>query len=512
MLGSPFGAFRGTSVVGEDVRRFLISLGHPKTASHCAAVAARAKELAARFSADPAKAEQAGYLHDISAVIPDEKRIEFARSRRVEVLAEEALCPMILHQKLSAVLAREMFGVTDAAILGAVECHTTLKAGAALLDKVVFLADKIAWDQAGDPPYLDKVARGLGVSLDLAVLEYLNYLWERRSELKVIHPWFVAARDGLLGAGVRPLMTRLYETEQDLRHMQELLIAGRSQTDDWRYPHIGDLVFDFFMVVCHLDPAKHIHLWHDDGRLVGYAILGEDPVFDFQILPGYEWLGIELEALTWAETLLAELRQGDIERWGGDLVTSAHPDNAERIEFLEQHGFRRGGQFSEVNMLCSLAEPVPDLPLPVNYQVRSMAEAEDVPGRAAAHREVWHPWTVGEVSDDDYACFMRLPGYDPELDVVAVAADGAIAAYVNGWIDPINHVGDLGPVGARPAYRQQGLTRAVLLECLRRMRERGMERVTVSTGVTNPAARRLYESVGFRIVNEDHEYLKPAGR
>lgn len=37
-------------------------------------------------------AEQAGYLHDISAVLPNEKRIEFVCSQMVEVLAEEMQC------------------------------------------------------------------------------------------------------------------------------------------------------------------------------------------------------------------------------------------------------------------------------------------------------------------------------------------------------------------------------------------------------------------------------------
>ena len=64
-----------------------------------------------------------------------------------------------------------------------------------------------------------------------------------------------------------------------------------------------------------------------------------------------------------------------------------------------------------------------------------------------------------------------------------IAPDGVIAAYVNGWLDPVNRIGDFGPVGALPAYRRQGLTRAVLLEGLRRMQAAGMERVCVSTGV-----------------------------
>ena len=192
------------------------------------------------------------------------------------------------------------------------------------------------------------------------------------------------------------------------------------------------------------------------------------------------------------------------------MVAGAREDNPERVTFLERHGFRRS-EYSEVNTLRMLDEPIPESALPIGCRVRSVAaDARETSDRAAAHREVWQPWTVGNVSDDDYARFMRLPGYDRDLDVVAVAPDGVIAAYVNGWLDPVNRIGDFGPVGARPAYRRQGLTRAVLLECLRRMKARGMDRVCVSTGVPNTPALRLYESVGFEIVNRYLEYVKTA--
>ena len=137
-----------------------------------------------------------------------------------------------------------------------------------------------------------------------------------------------------------------------------------------------------------------------------------------------------------------------------------------------------------------------------------MAEITEVADRAAAYREVWQPWSVGNVNDDDYTYFMQLPGYHRDLDIVAVAPDGVIASYVNGWIDPVNRIGDFGPVGARPAYRRQGLTRAVLLEGLRRMKAHGMNRVCVSTGISNTPARNLYESVGFRVVNQYLDYVR----
>jgi mycothiol synthase len=310
-------------------------------------------------------------------------------------------------------------------------------------------------------------------------------------------------------APVHSLTSRLYETEHDLQQMQGLLMEARSRTDDWHYWHVGELAWGFFMVACHLNPQEHIRLWHnDEGKLVGYAVLGEDPSFDCQVLPEYEWSGIETEAMAWAETRLTELCKRDAKRWSGNFVSGARQDNAKRIAFLEQHGFRYSGEFAEVNMLRSLDEPIPESVLPAGCQVRAVAEAGEISNRAAAQREVWHPWTVGNVSDDDYAYFMRLPGYNRDLDVVAVTPDGVIAAYVNGWIDPVNRIGDFGPVGARLAYRRQGLTRAVLLEGLRRMQARGMDRVCVSTGVSNTPALRLYDSVGFKIVNKYLDYVK----
>ena len=304
------------------------------------------------------------------------------------------------------------------------------------------------------------------------------------------------------------LTSRLYETEHDLLDMLDLLMEARAQTSDWRYAHVGELLFDFFMVACHLNPQEHIRLWHDDaGKLVGYAMLGEDPAFNWQILPAYEWSGIEDEAWAWVETRLADLRQRDAKLWGGPLVSGARQDNAKRIAFLEQHGFEYCGDFAEVNMLRSLDEPIPEAPLPAGFEVRAVA-ADEIPNRAAGQRDVWLPWTVGEVSDDDYAYFMRLPGYHRDLDIVAVAPDGVIAAYVNGWIDPVNRIGDFGPVGAIPEYRRRGLTRAVLLEGLCRMKAHGMNRVCVSTGISNTAARNLYESVGFSVVNHYLDYVR----
>ena len=67
---------------------------------------------------------------------------------------------------------------------------------------------------------------------------------------------------------VHPATSRPFEVDADLRQMYALLMEGRTRTNDWRFWHVGELAFGFFMIDCHLDPRKHVRLWHDGERLI----------------------------------------------------------------------------------------------------------------------------------------------------------------------------------------------------------------------------------------------------
>lgn len=304
-----------------------------------------------------------------------------------------------------------------------------------------------------------------------------------------------------------PFSSRNYQDLADLVLMEEMLMQARQQTTDWQYAHIGELIFNYWQIAIHLNPTEFIRLWFCAGQLVGYATLGEDPSFDFQVLPMFEWQGIEEEAISWAETRLADLRQVQSQQWSGKLVSGARRDNLQRQAFLERHGFRQGGEFSEVNMLGQLAGSIPAPEIPAGFELHSMDSFSDIHARAEVQRVVWSPWSVGELSDVDYSLLMSLPGYLPDLDIFITAPDGKVVSYVNGWIDPVNKIGDFGPVGAVKNYRRRGLTRAVLLECERRMQSYGMQRVAVSTNLTNPA-QKLYALVGCQPNNQYLEYIQ----
>ncbi len=182
-----------TGDIVTDTTNLQTAHDHLNVAEHCMRVAGEAQQLARKFGADTEKARLAGLLHDISDIIPLSKAVNAAREFGLNVLPEEIHCPMILHQRLSVVVARELFNITDDEILGAIECHTTLKANATLLEKIVFISDKIQWDQPGENPYLSGIRENLDKSLDAAVFYFINCLWLDRENLMVIHPWLVDA-------------------------------------------------------------------------------------------------------------------------------------------------------------------------------------------------------------------------------------------------------------------------------------------------------------------------------
>lgn len=173
----------------EHVVHFLTHHEAKHTAAHSICVARRACEIAEQVGVDPHAAEQAGLLHDISAVIPVAARLSAAQAWSVPILPEEEAVPLLIHQKLSVIIAREIFDISDEPVLAAIGCHTTLKAAPSALDMLLFIADKLAWDQAGQPPYRAVVEDALCLSLEQAAFTYLDYVWQRRNQLRVIHPW-----------------------------------------------------------------------------------------------------------------------------------------------------------------------------------------------------------------------------------------------------------------------------------------------------------------------------------
>ncbi|EOZ5805468.1 bis(5'-nucleosyl)-tetraphosphatase (symmetrical) YqeK [Enterococcus faecalis] len=174
-------------VLKNEIKQYLVSKNCEKTYYHCMEVGEYAYQLGEKYLTSPEKVSIAGYLHDISAVYPNNQRISVAQKYGIELNETEMAFPMIIHQKISKSIAKMDFGIEDNEILSAIECHTTLKKNYSDIDLVLFVADKIKWDQEGKPPYLDGLLQALNCFLENAAYFYIDYILKH--DIKVVHPW-----------------------------------------------------------------------------------------------------------------------------------------------------------------------------------------------------------------------------------------------------------------------------------------------------------------------------------
>ena len=174
-------------VLKNEIKQYLVSKNCEKTYYHCMEVGEYAYQLGEKYLTSPEKVSIAGYLHDISAVYPNNQRINVAQKYGIELNEAEMAFPMIIHQKISKSIAKMDFGIEDNEILSAIECHTTLKKNYSDIDLVLFVADKIKWYQEGKPPYLDGLLQALNCSLENAAYFYIDYILKH--DIKVVHPW-----------------------------------------------------------------------------------------------------------------------------------------------------------------------------------------------------------------------------------------------------------------------------------------------------------------------------------
>lgn len=166
------------------------------TLRHVEEVAETAVWLAEMYGLDAEKAKLAALLHDISAIMTPQEMYELAIKRGMEIDPAEEKYHFILHQKISKIIAHEEFGICDDDILNAIECHTTLKKNAGDYDKVIFIADKISWDQKGVPPYYDALKSRVIESLDEACLFFIKYQFDNKL-LLMPHKWLLEAYEDL---------------------------------------------------------------------------------------------------------------------------------------------------------------------------------------------------------------------------------------------------------------------------------------------------------------------------
>lgn len=235
---------------------------------------------------------------------------------------------------------------------------------------------------------------------------------------------------------------------------------------------------------------KNAQLWFDGfGQLAGLAI-SEDGAGDIAILTSRGYRMLFEEILGWA-----------LARWGDrkpalSLELTALQEM--EAELLAGSGFQRHGAFYTFSFDLT-AEPLPLLPLEPGYTIVDMASHPDYRAQHLLRQDAFEGKTV--ISEEEiervlalYHFAQQSPIYHAPTDLCVMSPDGTLVAGCEALIDPRNLQADIERICTHSRYRRRGFARAVIQECMARLRQMGLQRAYI-TGY-DPEAVALYHSLG----------------
>jgi predicted HD superfamily hydrolase involved in NAD metabolism len=162
-------------------------------------------ELARCHQIDPDRAAIAGLMHDLAKFFQSNRLLELAKQNEIEIDPIFETNPHLLHADVSAIVARDEFGVSDPEILDAIRNHTLGRPQMSPLSCIVFVADALEPNR-GDTPELEAMRRVSWQNLYRSVQQTcdysLKYLLDRH---KTIHPRAILTRNWALQIVIKQL-------------------------------------------------------------------------------------------------------------------------------------------------------------------------------------------------------------------------------------------------------------------------------------------------------------------
>jgi len=148
--------------------------------NHSLHTAIEAEKLAKIYKIDSTKAYIAGLLHDCGKSLSKGQMQEILKDKN---FSKEFLnCKTIMHAPVGAVLAKNIYKINDSEILNAIKYHCYAKANMTMLEKIVFVADKI--EKTREYSGVVQLRQMAYQNIDRALLISLNYTINRVNSVK----------------------------------------------------------------------------------------------------------------------------------------------------------------------------------------------------------------------------------------------------------------------------------------------------------------------------------------
>jgi ribosomal protein S18 acetylase RimI-like enzyme len=242
---------------------------------------------------------------------------------------------------------------------------------------------------------------------------------------------------------------------------------------------------------------------HVDGKLAGYAEL-RDGYSPFIYLADRNDVDLAFQLLTILEEQ-AISRRGEIV----NLVTRISEKNNLLLQLFASNGYTSDHSFLILELVMN--EPPATPQWPERISVRTFILGQDEYPTYQADEETCQD--KGYHHPLSFEGWVKRTGlaskrFDPGLWFLAIDGNEIVGLVLNvhdqetntGWVDHL---------GVRPAWRNQGIGKSLLLHTFGEFYQRGLQRVKLSVDSKSlTTAPPLYKSVGMNTVQQYHIYKK----
>lgn len=174
------------------IQKYLKENLSEKRYKHSIGVMKKAEELAQIYNVDLEEAKLAGLAHDIAKEMTKEEYIKYAQDNNIKLNKEDKEVTPVLHAIIGADICKNKYGFTKR-MQNAIKYHSTGRARMNMLEKIIFIADKIEENRQFEG--IERIRKLAQNNIDDAVKYFLDYTIEKCEKQKLpIHTQSIKAR------------------------------------------------------------------------------------------------------------------------------------------------------------------------------------------------------------------------------------------------------------------------------------------------------------------------------
>lgn len=251
----------------------------------------------------------------------------------------------------------------------------------------------------------------------------------------------------------------------------------------WVYEHFTENT-NFYVDNC--------HIWRDDrGEIVGIFI-SEDGENGFHFINYPQNTEIFEIMLSYLFNVWAKNKK---ELWT-DLSVYKEREHELYSKYgvfrTESYALTRYYDLEELNVISGLTN---------DYYVESASKNLN----PTKHTElIKNAFNKDFYSEQLYEKLRKSPNYSADLDITVYSQSGEAISTCTGWVDSINKIAEIETVGTHSEFRQKGLARVAMIECLQQLKEKGFTKAYISS--LGEITHKFYDSFPYKNRQISYEY------